>query len=288
MRRCKVPAFYQSQKNKQSKMYLIYPKFGKRFAIWTILIILGYCQHLNGQQISVMSYNIHHGANREEQLTLKEMGNFILDSQVDIIGLQEVDSVCHRSGSQDQMRELSKITGMEHTFARHFAYQGGAYGLGILSKFPMKDIRNDRITSISSDGKRNTLALLSAKICLPNDQELIFATVHFALDQPTRKIQAEEVLKYLDTHLPVILTGDLNAEPGTAEIGLFLEKFHCSHPPEKLTFPEIGPSKKIDYILFSKTSRPKIKWTKVYAENRLSDHLPIVAQVELNPIYPQP
>lgn len=265
-------------------MYLFDPKSGKQIAFWTIFILFCFCQQVNGQQITVMSYNIHHGANREEQLTLKEMGNFIRNSQVDIIGLQEVDSVCHRSGSQDQMRELSRLTGMRHSFARHFAYQGGAYGLGILSKYPMENIRNDRITSISSDGKRKTLALLSAKICLPNQQEVIFATVHFALDQPTRMVQAKEVVKYLDTHLPVILTGDLNAEPGTAEINMLLEKFQSSHPPEKFTFPENDPIKKIDYILVSKTGHPEIKWTKVYSENRHSDHLPIATQVALKPI----
>ncbi len=264
-------------------MYLFDLKSGKQIAFRTILILLSFFQQVNGQQISVMSYNIHHGANREEQLTLKEMGDFIRNSQVDIIGLQEVDSVCQRSGSQDQMRELSRLTGMGHTFGRHFAYQGGAYGLGILSKYPMEDIRNDRITSISSDGTRKTLALLSAKIRLPNHQEVIFVTVHFALDQPTRMVQAKEVIKYLDTHLPVILTGDLNAEPGTAEINLLLEKFQNSHSPEKFTYPEKSPSKKIDYILISKSGHPNIKWTKVYTENQFSDHLPIATQFELNP-----
>ena len=65
---------------------------------------------------------------------------------------------------------------------------------------------------------------------------------------------------------------------------MLLEKFQNSHPPEKFTFPEQSPSKKIDYILISKSSNPKIKWTKVYSENQHADHLPIAPQFELNPI----
>src|SRR5690606_38471813 len=153
-----------------------------------------------------------HGANKEEQLTLNEIGAFLKNTKADLVGLQEVDSMCNRSGKEDQMKELAKITGMHYAFVRHFAYDGGAYGLGVLSRYPLSEVKNDRISFISVDGKIRSLALLSAKVTLPDNKEIKFATVHFALDQPTRMIQSAETVNYLKNDIPVILTGDLNAE----------------------------------------------------------------------------
>ncbi|WP_157501390.1 endonuclease/exonuclease/phosphatase family protein [Echinicola vietnamensis] len=228
-----------------------------------------------------MSYNIHHGADKDEVLTYQEIGQFIKSSGAMIIGLQEVDSVCARSGNSDQMKVLSEITGMNAAFGRHFAYDGGAYGLGILSQYPLQDIRNDRITSIRSNGEKGTLALLSAKVALPGGQEIIFATVHFALDQETRLLQAQEVVNFLASDLPVVLTGDLNAEPDSKEIVLLKKHFLQTQEADKLTFPNDNPVKKIDYIMVSHNAIHKILASEVGVGNHLSDHLPILSVWEM-------
>ncbi|WP_229239613.1 endonuclease/exonuclease/phosphatase family protein [Echinicola soli] len=236
---------------------------------------------VTGQSLKVMSYNIHHGADSEEVFTHEKIGQFIKSSGVEIVGLQEVDSICERSGKSDQMKIFAKITGMEATFGRHFAYDGGAYGLGILSRYPMRDIRNDRITSIRSNGEKGTLALLSAKLTLPSGQDIIFATVHFALDQTTRMQQAKEVLGYLDCDLPVILTGDLNAEPHSEEIKLLNTKLFNTQSKADHTFPFDQPIKKIDYIMVSRKGCSVVIKTMVVSGNHLSDHLPIISEVKI-------
>ncbi|GGF47044.1 endonuclease/exonuclease/phosphatase family protein [Echinicola rosea] len=227
-----------------------------------------------------MSYNIHHGADKNEVMTYSEIGQFLKDTGADIIGLQEVDSVCSRSEKSDQMKILSEITGMDAAFGRHFAYDGGAYGLGILSKYPLEDIRNDRITSIRSNGEKRSLALLSAKVTLPSGQQILFATVHFALDQPTRLAQAKEVLQYLDSELPVMLTGDLNAVPNSEEIKLLNTKLSNTHQEGDNTFPVDDPVKKIDYIMVSRVGF-KVLESHVVLSCQLSDHLPIITEMEL-------
>ncbi len=114
----------------------------KKYILCLLLLTL-FIQHpLLAQKIQIMSYNIHHGANRQEVNTLAEIGRFIKESGVDLVGLQEVDSMCNRSGKVDQMKKLGEITGMQYAFVRHFAYDGGAYGLGILSKYPISEVRN--------------------------------------------------------------------------------------------------------------------------------------------------
>src|SRR5690606_19884116 len=144
-----------------------------------------------------------------------------------------------------------KITGMHYAFVRHFAYDGGAYGLGVLSRYPLSEVKNDRISSKSVDGKIRSLALLSAKVTLPDNKEIKFATVHFALDQPTRMIQSAETVNYLKNDIPVILTGDLNAETENKAIKKLETLFTNTDPSAENTFPVDVPTKKIDYIMVS-------------------------------------
>lgn len=231
------------------------------------------------QSLQVMSYNIHHGATKDEKLTIREMGDFILKSQADLVGLQEVDSVCNRSGKQNQMKILAQITKMNPQFARHFAYDGGAYGLGILSKYPMEEIRNDRILSIRSNGDTSTLAFLSAKIQLASGKSVRFATAHLALDHPTRMTQISQILEYLEGEFPVILTGDFNTLPDSPEIELLKSRFQLTQEDDDLTFPEKDPTKKIDYILLDKEHSQKTFKKQVFIGNHLSDHLPILSEI---------
>lgn len=249
-----------------------------RYPILCLLFALFLNSSSEAQTLKVMSYNIHHGYNKDEIDKLEEMGSFIKSSGADLVGLQEVDSLCNRSGKKDQMKRLAEITGMYYAFVRHFAYDGGAYGLGILSRYPIAEIRNDRITSL---GKQGSLALLSAEVSLPGNSKVLFSTVHFALDQPTRLKQAEESIRFLKRDFPVILTGDLNAEPGTPEIVKLSDYFRGTGAYEQLSFPEHKPVKRIDYIFISSTSLKKVLDTKVPGDIYHSDHLPLISRVKL-------
>jgi endonuclease/exonuclease/phosphatase family metal-dependent hydrolase len=251
----------------------------KKYLLW-VYVLLSYTS-LQAQAIKVMTYNIHHGTDRHEVNTLKEIGWFIKSTGADLVGLQEVDSMCSRSGKEDQMKTLAEITGMHYAFVRHFAYDGGAYGLGILSKFPVANIKNDRISALGKDGEKKTLALLSADVAVSRKRKILFSTVHFALDQPTRITQSDEVLGYLKSELPVIITGDLNAEPVQKEI-LKLEQSYASIDgagQKSLTFPDHGAVKKIDYVFVKKTVLKRTVNSLVLPEVHLSDHLPLLVEV---------
>ena len=245
-----------------------------------LLLFWGSPPIASAQSLKILSYNIHHGADKDEVNTLREMGEFIKRSKADLVGLQEVDSICGRSGKVDQMKVLAEITGMYYVFQRHFEYDGGAYGLGILSRFPIASQQNDQITSIKN-GEKRSLALLSAVISLPEGNQVKFATVHFALDQPTRLIQAGETLSLLDSVLPVVLTGDFNAEPSTEEMALLSTRLKMSDWTLGNTFPVVNPSKKIDYIWVSETCLPQAPTIEIPTTVRHSDHLPLLAEINL-------
>lgn len=239
-------------------------------------------QKAHTQTLKVMSYNIHVGQDAANIDHLQKMADFIKASKADIVGLQEVDSVCNRSGKVDQMKFLADATGMYYAYTRHFAFDGGSYGIGILSKFPLSDIRDHRII-LTSDGKSDaaTRALLTAKI-LSGNREIVFATVHMDYrDSNSRFAQSQELVKLLgNMQSPVILTGDFNAEPGTREI-LNLETILTDTGKDAdLSFSAIKPVKKIDFVMVSKQHLAKAKRSEVYPV-LFSDHLPVMSTVKI-------
>lgn len=245
------------------------------------LFVAFFCTDGYSQTIKVMSYNIHHGADKDELNTLDLIGKYIKRSGADIVGLQEVDSVCNRSGNVDQMKRLAEITGMHYAFVRHFAYDGGAYGLGILSRYPISDVKNNRITVLPKDDKKPSLAFLTAVVSLPKDRPLLFGTVHFGLNVPARLAQSDEVLAFTGADMPAIITGDLNATPGTKEIRNLEARFTETGEDAMLTFPAGKAVKKIDYIMVSKPHLKKVLRSVAVDEIHLSDHLPVVSTIRL-------
>lgn len=232
------------------------------------------------QSFTIMTYNIHHGANKQEQLTLDSMGLFIKESGADIIGLQEVDSVCDRSGKTDQMKQLARLTGMHYAFVRHFAFQGGAYGQGMLSRYPIESVENIRLSILKKDSLRQSLALIAAVVQVPGKGRIIFANAHFSLDAPTRVQQAKEVLAYLKKkNLPAIFVGDLNATPDQPEILLLQKKLLPVSGLNQPSFPTEAPVKTIDYIFTNQKIKAKTAHTHVPSVP-FSDHLPVISGIQ--------
>lgn len=234
------------------------------------------------QKLRVMTYNIHHGADRNENNTLDSMGYFIKQQNPDIVGLQEVDSVCTRSGRVDQMKRLAEITGMHYAFVRHFPYQGGAYGVGILSRYPIEKALPKELKLLKKGPNGASVSMLFATIQITAKKKILFATAHYsAFDKATRASQVNETLGYLsENNLPVIFTGDLNATPDTDEIQLLQEHLHSTGALGTFTFPDTEPLKKIDYILISPAALRRV--AKVTAPQvHYSDHLPLLANIVL-------
>ncbi len=251
----------------------------KAYLSFFICIFLGF-QGLNAQKLKLMSYNIHIGKNAANEDQLKNIADFIKNSKADLIGLQEVDSVCNRSGKIDQMKFLAEQTGMYYAYARHFAFDGGSYGLGILSRFPLSDIINNRI-SLTSEGKSDTRALLTASV-FSGRRKFTFATVHLDYrDSNSRQKQASELVDFfVKSPRAVILTGDMNAKPGTLEILKLETLFTETGPPSGATYPVIKPLNKIDYIMVDSAYLLKVQDQEVVYV-LFSDHLPLRSTVRI-------
>ncbi|MDA0378473.1 MAG: endonuclease/exonuclease/phosphatase family protein, partial [Bacteroidetes bacterium] len=81
----------------------------------------------------------------DEIIDLERIAALIRKVDPDVVTLQEVDSVVTRTGGVDQAAELGRMTGMRPFFGRFMAYQGGAYGMAVLSRLPVRSWTNVRL-----------------------------------------------------------------------------------------------------------------------------------------------
>ncbi len=235
---------------------------------------------VQGQVIKVMTYNIHHAENMSGKLDIQGIATVILATNPDLVALQEVDSATNRIGNADILKELADATGMYIYFGKAMDFDGGGYGNGILSRYPIQSAYTLALPSKGKDGEPRSAAVVTVQ--LPGDSLLRFASAHLDhLEDPTDRLaQIQLVLGQLQrSTVPMILAGDLNALPASKEITQL--KAHFSDATEKLgpTWPSDKPTQKLDYILLSGKGRWHVSKAEVVEETVASDHRPVIAEL---------
>ena len=163
----------------------------------------------------------------------------------------------------------SGVTGMIGTFGEAIPYQGGAYGVGILSK--TKPLRSYHLPLPGKEEPR-TLLVCEFDTC-------VFFCTHLSLTAESRQASAEIInQEQAKFNKPVLLAGDFNAKPETTEMLVF-EKFWTRISPLQPTFPADKPDRIIDYIFVSKNTTVEVPESCVVNEPMASDHRPIFAHV---------
>ena len=238
--------------------------------------------------IRVMTYNIHH-ANPPSTTTIINVdsaANIIKRQQPDLVALQEVDVNTTRSGNTlNQASEIARLAGLSYYFfGKAIDYQGGEYGVAILSKYPMSSMINYPLpTAAGSGGELRTLA--TAVITLPGNKTVVFASTH--LDAQTaetnRVMQIQKITEILTQKtIPVILAGDFNAVPGSNIINILDASFTRSCISGcGFTIPTINPTKTIDFIVFRPSDKFTVTSHNVIDEKYASDHLPVLAVLKI-------
>lgn len=229
--------------------------------------------------IKILNYNLRFG----ELATLEQLAEFIKNQNPDVVTLQEVDFMTHRSLAPHQngknfISELAYRTGMFGAYGKTIPYSGGYYGIGILSKHPLAETR--RIYLPSTKEQR---ALLTATVELPDSNFFTLACTH--LDVSSAESRQKEVVtinSVLENNpYPILLAGDFNAHPESTEISQGMSRWlkACS---SDFTIPSKAPRSKIDYIFYYPAGNWRVISSKTYNDVLLSDHLPQSAELELN------
>ena len=236
--------------------------------------------------ITVMTYNIHHcnPPSKPGLIDVEAIAAVIRRESPDFVALQEVDVHTVRSGEGlHQARKLAKLTHMHFHFEKAIDYQGGAYGVAVLSKYP---IRRAFGFALPMDEGRSgePRAVAAAEVTLPTGKRVTFASTHLDLHPEHRKLQAEKIVAELGHHgHPVVIGGDFNAVPGSPPIEIMEGAFAntCVAPDCPGTIPVDHPSRVIDYIFYGPSNGFEVVDHRVIHETYASDHLPVVARLQL-------
>lgn len=225
--------------------------------------------------VKVMTYNIRHGVNDLGQTNLLRVVELLKKHQPDFVALQEIDSGVTRSGKLNQMRILSMLSGYNEVFAKAIDFQGGKYGLGILSKHDIESVQQLKLPNPNSTEPR---ILMCTTVAFSDSKYVRFCNTHLDNRSPlNRGLQAAVINEYLKNSLyPVILGGDFNAEPSDHTLEALTKYWNdAGQNTEGATYPNNG--KRIDYFWTHKESKVKIIDYQVLYEPNTSDHQPVVA-----------
>ncbi len=231
--------------------------------------------------VTAVTYNIRHGRGNDERLDLERTANVLRSLNADIIGLQEVDSSVRRSSSISEADSLGTLLSMHSAFGAFFDYQGGRYGMGMLSRNPIFNVSPLKLP----EGNEPRIALFA--YTTTNAQDTIaVVVVHFdwVTNDSFRFRQASVLAETLDTmKTPYVLLGDFNDVPASRTLALFRSRATEASKPEgaTYTFPSTNPRTEIDYIFTAPAERWNAVNVEVVNEQMASDHRPVRALLQL-------
>ncbi len=111
----------------------------------------------NAKSLKVMTYNIKNGFGMDDVRDPARIGTVIDKHMPDIVAVQEVDSMTNRSGKRYVLGELAAQTAMYPVYSPAIDYDGGKYGIGMLTKKKPMNIK--RIALPGREEKRALLIL---------------------------------------------------------------------------------------------------------------------------------
>ncbi len=245
----------------------------------------GYPSLSNSKKVAlrVMTYNIHVGVGMNKLLDLQRIADVINHERPDLVGLQEVDRGVKRTEGKDEIAELAKLTRMDYAFAHNLDYQGGQYGVAILSRFLIQKIDHQKYEN-RREAERRGMIRVEVDV---GGRRINLVTTHLDYQyEDGRLFETEQMLKFLQgVNGPLIVLGDFNEEPNGAAYKLMLGTFDDAWIISRaggdgLSYPADKPGKRIDYIFYRRNDGVRAK--KAWVVNSLaSDHIPVVAELEV-------
>jgi endonuclease/exonuclease/phosphatase family metal-dependent hydrolase len=230
-----------------------------------------------------MSYNVHVGIGMDKKLDLPRIAEVIRRERPDLVGLQEVDRGVERTGRVDEIAELARLTGMEYAFAPNLAYQGGWYGVAILSRLPVRATEHARYQHLREAERRGYLL---AQVSVGGGP-VNFVVTHLDYQHDDNRLyETRQLLESVErSGATTIVAGDFNDEPAGASYKLMLTRFadawaDAGSGDAGLTYPADVPRKRIDFVFHAPRERTRTRRAWV-VETLASDHRPLVAEIEL-------
>ncbi len=233
-----------------------------------------------GEVVSVATYNVHRwmGVSGRSAPDPARAHTVISELDVDVVALQEVLWMKEGDGP---LGSICDRLGLHFAFAVTRMHKRGQLGNAILSRFPISaasviDISNSRIerrgalTAQVGDGLGRTFGAVST---------------HLSLVDRTRKRQVTSLLDHpLFEAGPSVLLGDMNAWRRCEATRALREELEVHHNRDwPASFPSGRPVLALDRVYAHNAKVLEVHVHDTANARRASDHLPVVAYVELAP-----
>lgn len=219
-----------------------------------------------------MTYNIRNAKGMDGVCNFQRIANVISNETPDVVAIQELDSMTTRSEQKFVLNEIAERTQMHASYAPAISFQGGKYGIGILSrKKPLG------IHSYPLPGREEARMLMVAEF-----EDYFFACTHLSLTEEDRLASLDIIKKSVGkSDKPYFLAGDLNDTPDSKFIKALQQDFQVLTNLKKPTFPATEPTETIDYIAAWKhrTNNFANLSAQVHEEPLASDHRPLTVQL---------
>lgn len=242
--------------------------------------------------LRVATYNIQHGVGMDNRRDYKRIAEVLERMNPDVVAVQEVDSMTHRTDNTYTLGEIADHMRYHASFAPAIDYDGGKYGVGILSRK-----RPIRVERYALPGREEARTLLVAEF-----DHYVFAATHLSLTEEDRVASLgiiEQVARRCGK--PFVLAGDMNSSAHSPFMRQFERNFYiCS--PKVATWPSDKPQECLDYIAVYKShgdvrrAGPIVKGWEAYrpyvgepavalhaevVKTLASDHRPVYADIVL-------
>ena len=241
--------------------------------IFTLLASLAALTASATGPVKLMSYNIRNGVGMDDVRNLNRTASVISRIAPDAVAVEEVDSMTNRSGSVYVLGDIAAKTDMHATYAPAINYDGGRYGIGLLSRTaPIS------VSRYPLPGREEERTLLVAEF-----PDYVYCVTHLSLTEDYRIASLPIILRAVDSfEKPVFLAGDFNAVPDEPFMSLLGQHFTILSTASP-TYPADKPTDIIDYIIQLK--QPGVQpWTVKSAEvvnaPAESDHRPITVTLD--------
>ena len=238
----------------------------------------------------VLVYNMHAGKDAKGIDNLARIAALVDSLRADIVLLQEVDRNTERSGRVDQPAVLAKLTGHRVAFGKSLDYQGGDYGIAIMSRWPISSDTTYHLPveppQERSGGSYEPRAALRVIIATPNGP-LAVVNTHLdpSGDDKWRRQEIRTVLGIVDTlrqrGIATVAGGDLNSTPEsttqeTVRAAGLRDAWTICGQGAGLTYPADSSVKRIDYLYLTGTATCR---DAVVITTEASDHRPMFLTV---------
>lgn len=224
--------------------------------------------------LKLMSYNIRNAKGMDNVCNIQRIANVINNEAPDVVAVQELDSMTTRSNQTYILAEVAERTQMHANYAPAISFQGGKYGIGILSKEQPLSIR-----TFPLPGREEERMLMIAEF-----KDYLFACTHLSLTEEDRLASLDIIKNSASTsNKPFFLAGDLNDTPDSKFIKSLQQDFQILTNTKKPTYPAPEPKETIDYIAAWKENTDNFAnlSTQVVEEPLASDHRPITVTLRM-------